>query len=126
MIRNKKRIYICFVIIAICLFMICLSSCQEMNAVDEPIERYEVVSVHIYQRPVTTGMGGVRNVEIKYYFSYIDNEGHLNHVDNFDHSQKYEYVELGDKNEYVINPNDDTKVLYLTKETMEKLNQIGD
>jgi hypothetical protein len=83
------------------------------------------VSTHLYQHIETSSFGKVTDVDIKYYFSYVDADGHLKHVDEFDHSGRYEYVEIGEKNEYVIDPNNNTKILYLTQETLENLNTIN-
>ena len=122
--RNKKRIISCLIVTIICLCTLLLASCEE--AQEKPIETYDVVSVYIYEYPITNRMGGVHDVEIRYYFTYLDSEGKLKHEDSFEHSYTYEYVALGEKNQYVINPNKNTKVLYLTKDTMDKLQKVND
>ena len=118
----KRRYLILFItILLIC--VIGLTACEEKP--DEPLETYDVVSVYIYEYPITNRMGGVHDVEIRYYFTYLDSEGKLKHEDSFNHSLNYEYVTLGDKNEYIIDPNEGTKVLYLTKDTMDKLQKVN-
>ena len=122
--RNKKRIIACLMVTIICLCTLLLASCEE--AQEKPIETYDVVSVYIYEYPITNRMGGVHDVEIRYYFTYLDAEGNLKHEDGFEHSYTYEHVALGEKNQYVINPNENTKILYLTQETMNKLQKVND
>lgn len=122
--RNKKRIIACLMLIIVCICTLLLASCEE--AQEKPIETYDVVSVYIYEYPITNRMGGVHDVEIRYYFTYLDAEGMLKHEDGFEHSYTYEYVALGEKNQYVINPNENTKVLYLTQETINKLQKVND
>lgn len=122
--RNMKRVIACLMVTIICFCTLLLTSCEETQ--EKPIETYDVVSVYIYEYPITNRMGGVHNVEIRYYFTYFDSEGNLKHEDSFEHSYKYEYVALGEKNQYVINPNENTKVLYLTQETISNLQQVND
>ena len=122
--RNKKRIIACLIVAIICICTLLFASCEE--AQEKPIETYDVVSVYIYEYPITNRMGGVHDVEIRYYFTYLDAEGKLKHEDGFEHSYTYEYVALGEKNQYVINPNENTKILYLTQETMNKLQKVND
>ena len=121
--RNKKRIIACLMVTIICICTLLLTSCEEVQ--EKPIETYDVVSVYIYEYPITNRMGGVHDVEIRYYFTYLDAEGKLKHEDSFEHSYTYEYVTLGEKNQYVIDPNENTKILYLTQETMNKLQKVS-
>jgi hypothetical protein len=118
-----KRRYLILLITILLICVIGLTACEEKP--DEPIETYDVVSVYIYEYPITNRMGGVHDVEIRYYFTYLDAEGKLKHEDSFNHSLSYEYVALGDKNQFIINPNDNTRVLYLTKDTMDKLQKVN-
>lgn len=120
---RNKRIYITLIISVFCLAAILLTSCTEANA-QEQIQTYDVVSVYIYEYPITNRVGGIHDVEIRYYFTYLNADGKLCHEEDFFHSYKYERVELGDKDQFVINPNDDTRILYLTRETMNRLNQV--
>ena len=126
--KNHEKFYtILMVIVAIFVIGICIIAMVACSDVPEeyPVERYDVVSTHLYQHIETSSFGKVTDVDIKYYFSYVDADGHLKHVDEFDHSGRYEYVEIGEKNEYVIDPNNNTKILYLTQETLENLNTIN-
>ena len=125
--KNNQKFYMIFMpIIAVVVIGICILGMVACSDVPEerPIERYDVISTHLYQHVDTSSFGKVGDVEIKYYFSYLDADGHLKHVDEFEHSGRYEYVEIGEKNEYVVDMNNNTKVLYLTKETLENLSVI--
>ena len=103
------------------LFFLC--SCNldltNENSVRNPKE-YEVVSVMKYTETRTNNFGGVIGTDICYAFEYIDNDGVLKSVKNFQH---FEYgntkVCIGDEDKYIIKNN--IRYLYLTKETLKSI-----
>lgn len=117
-----KKISIILLALLIC--SIGLVGCDDIHEA-KPIEKYDVISVYIYEKPITNNYGGVRDVEIKYYFSYLDTDGKLKHVDSFDHSLANEYVTLGETNTYVYDPNTNSRILYLTEETIQNLQKVS-
>ena len=90
-------------------------------------QTYEVVGVAKYARVKTNAMGGVLNTDICYAFEYIDGNGNLKSVDDFEH---LEYgltkVVVGDTDAYIINTNgEDTRTLQLTKETLKNIQTLN-
>ena len=84
--------------------------------------KYEVTSVHIYEKPICTNMGAVIDTDICYAFTYIDGST-LRCVEDFQH---LEYgltkIVLGDKDLYIVNNNGQaTRTLQLTKETLKNI-----
>ena len=91
------------------------------------VHTYEVVGVSKYVRVKTNSRGGIMETDICYTFQYIDADGELKHVDNFEH---LEYgltkVVLGDTDAYIINTNgEDTRTLQLTKETLKNIQTLN-
>lgn len=91
------------------------------------ISRYKVLSVSQYVRTDTNNFGGIVDTEICYTFTYLDSNGNVKQVDNFQH---LEYgltkITVGDTNQYIVNANGETtRTLQLTKETLAniKINQ---
>lgn len=91
------------------------------------IHTYEVVGVAKYVRTKTNTMGGVLDTDICYAFEYIDGNGNLKSVADFEH---LEYgltkVVIGDTDAYIINTNgEDTRTLQLTKETLKTIQTLN-
>jgi len=85
---------------------------------------YEVVSVSSYMKTTrATVLGAVLEQELKYTFTYIDESGQLQTVDEFENTNYGLWkVYVGETNKYeVINGFDTYKNLYLTQETFNSL-----
>ena len=103
----------------------CTPMTEEEKAayIESRTNRYEVVSVTHYMKPVTNNRGGIINYESAYSFTYIDNNGQLKHYNDFVH---YDYglhkVCIGNENKYVTYHDFDTyHYLYLTEETLKSI-----
>lgn len=102
------------------------SSAQLQQEIDEDIKNktyhYEVVNVSRYVQNHTNLYGGVIGRDIVTSFMYITSDGTIK-VDDYYCGE----IILSDKDEYVVckSPYNQYKQLYLTKETMTKI-QIGD
>jgi hypothetical protein len=108
---------------------------EEKLAVDQEREAeyqaniytYEVVGVSKYVRVETNSRGGIMDTDICYTFQYIDANGELKHVDDFEH---LEYgltkVVIGDTDAYIVNTNgEDIRTLQLTKETLKNIQTLN-
>ena len=85
------------------------------------VKKYEVVSVYQYISIETNRFGDVKDQSLKYSFMYVDNNGRLHKVDEFEHVESgYTQVCIGDKDEYVVKQ-DTYRILYLTKETLKNM-----
>lgn len=98
---------------------------QKQQEYESRIQRYEVVSVHKYTKDITNNFGGVIRTEVCYSFTYIS-EDKLYSVDDFQH---FDYgltkVIIGDNDLYIINNNETTRTLQLTKETFANIKELN-
>lgn len=89
---------------------------------------YEIVSVNQYVQNETNNFGGIIDTDIYYTFTYIDKNGKLEQVDEFE-KKLHTDIRIGDSNKYIVkeNTNDDyNEILYLTKETLNNIKLKGD
>lgn len=81
---------------------------------------YEVCSVMEYIQNRTNYNGGILETYSCYSFTYIDNDGDIQTIDDFQNNPYgYTHLKIGKSNKYVIDG--DYKYLYLTKETLSSL-----
>lgn len=81
---------------------------------------YEVCSVMEYTQNVTNQYGGIIKTYSCYSFTYIDNNGDVQTIDDFQNNPYgYTHLKISKSNKYVIDGSD--KYLYLTKETLNSL-----
>jgi hypothetical protein len=88
------------------------------------ISRYEIVSVFRYIKVETNQFGGVTGTDICYAFEYLDKEGKIHSIDNFENLEAgLTKVIIGDKNMYIIDRNgmDEYRYLQLTEDTLSKM-----
>lgn len=118
-----------FIVGILIVLMLCFTGCEpmteeELAAYEASLyHEYEVVSVFQYLSPITGMYGRVYGHELMYCFTYIDDNGHLQQVDDF---EQYEYngdkkVYIGDENKFVVNERYHTYHLYLTEETLKNI-----
>ncbi len=87
----------------------------------ETIVAYDVISVNTYVKTTTNSFGGDVVTQIRYAFVYSDGI-QLKFVDDFYHNTHgYTKIVIGDRNSYIVNSTDNTKILQLTKDTLESL-----
>ena len=86
---------------------------QKQQEYENRIHRYEVVGVHKYLKTTTNNFGGVIRTDVCYTFTYLAG-GVLYSVEGFDHNR----IIIGDTDMYIINHNNGTQTLQLTKETL--------
>lgn len=89
---------------------------QRQREYENRISRYEVVSVHKYLKTTTNNFGGVIRTEVCYTFTFLAG-GVLYSVEGFDHNR----IIIGDADMYIINHNNGTQTLQLTKETLANM-----
>lgn len=95
---------------------------QKQAKYDANVFKYEVLNISKYVKTKTNGFGGIISTEIRYQFSYIDDNGQLKHVDSFPSS----LVKIGDNNEFVYNKNNGGgQSLVLTKETLNNIQSLN-
>lgn len=117
-----KRIGIAIIITFCCLFT--MPSCTS-NGTNNKIKynnktEYEVCSVMEYTQNVTNQYGGITKTYSCYSFTYIDNNGDVQTIDDFQNNPYgYTHLKISKSNKYVIDGSD--KYLYLTKETLNSL-----
>lgn len=108
-------------VLSILTILLALTSCKYQNKRQDsqPIT-YEVVSVTQYISTETNQFGGVTDQSLAYAFTYLDDNGDLYTVDEFENlAYGTTKVKIGGSNEYVIQ--DDCRILYLTKDTMKNI-----
>lgn len=122
-----KKIITIFLII----FLLCSCSSSRVEMTEEEyramraslIHEYELCSVSQYILPQTNQFGRVTGSSLCYAFTYIDSNGALQTVSQFEH---FEYgmtkVCIGESDKYVVDEYTDIEYLYLSKDT---LNSIG-
>lgn len=127
MFKDIIKLPIISVIIFILLLLIgcfILTSCNSNKKTEPIITEYEVLSVHQYVENITNGFGGVKDINICYYFTYVDEKGNLKEEKSFENLKNgYTKVIIGDTNKYVIEKRGSStyKNLYLTKETLQNI-----
>lgn len=121
----KKLILYIMIVASLCL---CITGCKSsMTKVEPRTYEYKVVSVYHYIKPNTNGWGGIIDYESKYYFAYIDNNGDLQEITDFQHTPNgIHKVCVGQENKYVVQDSgvNTYKWLYLTEETLNSMNTI--
>ena len=107
-------------LIALLLICICFVGCE--NVPHEPVIReYRVISVQTYIKVTSTnGFGAIQGQDLRYHFTYIDDQGSLHQFKDFHHTE-YGYCKLcvGTENKYVVKG--DYHYLYLTEEMFDRL-----
>ena len=86
---------------------------------EENTKRYEVLSVYQYVHRRTNALGGIKNENVCYYFTYLSGNSLKTYEGFEDLPYGLTHLKLGKKDEYVTNP--DGKYLYLTKETLKNI-----
>ena len=107
-------------LIALLLICICFVGCE--NVPHEPVIReYRVISIQTYMKLTsTTGFGSIRDQDLRYNFTYIDDQGNLHQFTDFHHTEYGCYkLCVGTENKYVVK--DDYHYLYLTEEMFDRL-----
>jgi hypothetical protein len=96
---------------------------EQESVYNDKIHTYEVLSVNQYVRTETNRYGGVMDTDICYTFTYLDSDGTLKSVQDFENiGSNSMQVTVGDKDVYIVNENSDGgKTLQLTKETLSKI-----
>mgnify|MGYP006874687776 CR=1 FL=1 len=89
---------------------------QKQQEYESRIRRYEVVGVHKYLKTTTNNFGGVIRTDVCYTFTYLAG-GVLYSVEGFDHNR----IIIGNTDMYIINNNNGTQTLQLTKETLANM-----
>ena len=117
--------------------LIALMACLMMGCDTEPMteeERaayeasrtyvYDVVSVNQYLKTTQTNyFGAPISQEIRYYFTYIDENGNLCEFEDFEHTEYGLWkICVGDENKYIVKDGIDTyRWLYLTADTLKNM-----
>ena len=84
--------------------------------------RHDIVSVNQYIVTETNRFGGIRDTYVAYTFSYVDEKGNLHQIDNFVHYDSgYTQIQIGDRDQYVIDEYEGKKYLILTEETLARI-----
>lgn len=114
----------------ISLMLVLVGGCSEPMTEEEReayrascIHSYDVLSVFQYASPVTNKMGGVVRTDVRYAFTYIDDNGNLQSVDGFRHLE-YGLTKVcyGENDKYVVDSyGENMRYLYLSKETLSAL-----
>ena len=111
-------------------FIFLFSACKPMTEEEQKAYRekhtktYEVLSVYRYSKPITNNWGAVLEVKLCYSFVYVDSNGRLHTVNDFeDTNYGLTKVEIAEKDYYYIYSGgiDTYRTLYLTKETLKSL-----
>ena len=113
-------------VLLILTILLALTSCKYQNKRQDsqPIT-YEVVSVTQYISTKTNQFGGVTDQSLAYAFTYLDDNGDLYTVDEFENlAYGTTKVKIGKTNKYVIQ--DDCRILYLTKDTMKNISNSNE
>lgn len=113
-------------VLSILTILLALTSCKYQNKRQDsqPIT-YEVVSVTQYISTKTNQFGGVTDQSLAYAFTYLDDNGDLYTVDEFENlAYGTTKVKIGKSNKYVIQ--DDCRILYFTKDTMKNISNSNE
>lgn len=113
-------------VLSILTILLALTSCKYQNkGQDSQPITYEVVSVTQYISTETNQFGGVTDQSLAYAFTYLDDNGDLYTVDEFENlAYGTTKVKIGKTNKYVIQ--DDCRILYLTKDTMKNISNSNE
>lgn len=113
-------------VLSILTILLALTSCKYQNKrQDSQSITYEVVSVTQYISTKTNQFGGVTDQSLAYAFTYLDDNGDLYTVDEFENlAYGTTNVKIGKTNKYVIQ--DDCRILYLTKDTMKNISNSNE
>lgn len=125
--KNTIKVII-FSVMMLCLLCSCKPDLTDEELAEiraNSISEYEVVSVMKYTETRTNNFGGVTGTDICYAFEYIDDDGVLKSVKDFQH---FEYgltkVCIGDEDKYVVDEYGETRrYLYLTKDTLKSMSK---
>lgn len=121
---NKFAIIVLSILTILLIFA--LTSCKyQTNRQDSQPITYEVVSVTQYISTETNQFGGVTDQSLAYAFTYLDDNGDLYTVDEFENlAYGTTKVKIGKINKYVIQ--NDCRILYLTKDTIKNISNSND
>lgn len=99
-----------------------LTPTQQAEYLETQKVRHDIVSVNQYIVTETNRFGGIRDTYVAYTFSYVDEKGNLHQIDNFVHYDSgYTQIQIGDRDQYVIDQHSDKKYLVLTEETLSRI-----
>lgn len=126
---DSMKKYILGILIVLTL---CLVGCnseplteEEKQAIEESRwHEYQVVSVCQYMKVTRTNyFGAPLSQELRYYFTYIGDDGQLHEFEDFEHTEYGLWkICIGDENKYVVKDGFDTyRWLYLTEETFKNM-----
>lgn len=113
----KKVILLLITLLLVCA---CFFGCA--NEPHEPVVReYRVISVQTYMKVTSTnGFGAILDQDLRYNFTYIDDQGNLYQFKDFYHTEYGRYkLCVGTENKYVVK--DNYHYLYLTEEMFDRL-----
>ena len=115
-----QKVSLVFFIVVLILFL--FACCSVTQSIEPEVNEYEILSVYQYTETITSNFGCVIDTEIKYCFTYIDEDGALRQIKDF---KPTEYgihkLHVGKENKYVEKGSE--KHLYLTKETFNNLSK---
>lgn len=111
------------IILLVCLIIAGGRTLLHGNESSEPVvNEYEILSVYQYTETITNNFGCVIDTEIKYCFTYIDEDGALRQIKDFKHTEYgIHKLHVGKENKYIEKGSE--KHLYLTKETFNNLSK---
>ena len=111
-----------FILLLITLFLICICfiGCENEPHESATLE-YKVISVQTYMKVTSTnGFGAIRDQDLRYNFTYVDEQGNLYQFKDFYHTEYGRYkLCVGTVNKYVVK--DGHHYLYLTEEMFDRL-----
>lgn len=120
----KAWFKVLLVIAFVLLLMILFAGCAEQEEF-VPIE-YEILSVQSYIKTETNGYGGIFRQDIVYQITYLDNDGNVQILTEFNPLEYGNKLKVGDTNKLVQADRYEYH-LYLTRETYDKLTiKIGE
>lgn len=122
-----KKYLLCILLV----LLVCLNGCSFEPMTEEErvayeaskLHEYQVISVYQYISTRTNRFGAVLDEELKYCFTYMDDNGQLHQFDDFEHTEYGLWkVCIGDENKYVVKDGFDTyRWLYLTEDTFKNM-----
>ena len=94
-----------------------IEDARRQEEYNKKVIRFEVLNLSQYVHNVTNGFGGIVRTEIKYTFSYINENGQLVHMDSWDPAN----VKIGTKTNLIYDKNNGSTTLVIDKETLNNI-----
>ena len=98
-------------------------SCGQVSTETQRSE-YRVLSISSYYKVTRTNtFGAILDQELRYTFTYMDNDGNIYQFEDFEHIPRTWELRLGDENKYIVvdSGSNTYRYLYLTEEMFNKL-----